>query len=173
MIIEIIRILLRFLLLVAIQVLVLNKIQLGGYINPFLYVMFILMLPVRIPKTLLLLIAAATGLVIDMYGNTQGMHAAACTLMGYLRPAWLRILAPRDGYEADAVPSIKRYGFQWFIVYASVLVFAHHFLLFYLEVFRLSEFLSTFLRVVVSTLVTLLLIILSQYLFSKPEDRNK
>ena len=173
MIIEIIRIIFRFLLLVGVQVLVLNNIQLGGYINPFLYVMFILMLPVRLPRFILLITAMVTGLVIDMFSNTMGMHAAACLLMGYLRPGWLRILAPRDGYETDAVPSVKRYGFQWFIVYASVMVFAHHFFLFYIEVFRFSEFFSTFLRVVLSSLVTLLLIMLSQYLFTRQEDRNK
>jgi rod shape-determining protein MreD len=173
MIIEIIRIILRFLVLVSIQVLVLNNIQLSGFINPFLYVMFILMLPVRLPKSVLLITAMVTGLVIDMFSNTMGLHAAASLLMGYLRPGWLRILAPRDGYETDAVPSVKRYGFQWFIVYAAVLILAHHFMLFYLEVFRFSEFLSTFLRVLLSSLVTLLLVMLSQYLFTRPEDRNK
>ena len=173
MIIEIIRIILRFLVLMGIQVLVLNNIQLSGYINPFLYVMFILMLPVRLPKTVLLLTAVVTGLVIDMFSNTMGLHAAASLFMGYLRPGWLRILAPRDGYETDAVPSVKRYGFQWFLVYASVLILAHHFMLFYLEVFRFSEFFSTFLRVLLSSLVTLLLVMLSQYLFTRPEDRNK
>lgn len=131
------------------------------------------MLPVRMPKSVLLIVALITGLVIDMFSNTMGMHAAACVLMGYLRPGWLRIMAPRDGYETDAIPSVKRYGFQWFVVYASVLIFAHHLFLFYLEVFRFSEFFSTLLRVVLSTLVTLLLVMLSQYLFTRPEDRNK
>src|SRR4051812_18702722 len=102
MIIEILLILLRFLVLVAIQVLVLNNVQLGGYINPFLYVMFILMLPVRFPKIVVLLLSLLTGIVIDMFSNTMGMHAAACLMMGYLRPGWLRILAPRDGYDSEA-----------------------------------------------------------------------
>ncbi len=131
------------------------------------------MLPVKLPKSLLLVVAFFTGLIIDMFSNTMGMHAAACVVMGYIRPGWLRVLAPRDGYESDALPSVKNYGFQWFIVYASVMVLAHHFALFYLEVFRFSEFFSTFLRVILSTLVTLLLIILSQYLFTKPEERKK
>ena len=173
MIIEIFGFIMRFILLLGMQVLVLNHIQLGGYINPFLYVMFILMLPVRLPKVLLLFIAMLTGLTVDVFSNTMGMHAAASLFIGFLRPAWLRIMAPRDGYEADAVPSIRNFGFQWYLVYASVLVFAHHFLLFYLEVFRLSEFFSTFIRIVLSSLVTLVLIILAQYLFTKPEGRNK
>ncbi len=173
MIIEILYILIRFLILVGLQVLVLNNLQLGGFINPFLYVLFLLTLPVRIPKGLLLVVALATGLVIDMFMNTMGMHAAACLLVGYLRPGWLKITAPRDGYDADAVPGIKKFGFKWFIVYASVMVLSHHLFLFYIEVFRFSEFFSTFLRVILSSIVTLLLIIISQYLFTKPEGRNK
>jgi rod shape-determining protein MreD len=173
MIIEILGIFLRFIILIAVQVLILNNIQLGGFINPFLYVMFILMLPVRMPRALLLIVSLLAGLTVDVFMNTMGLHAAASLLMGYLRPGWLRILAPRDGYDSDAVPSIRNYGFQWFMVYASVLVLAHHMMLFYLEVFRFSEFFSTLLRVILSTLVTLLLITLSQYLFSRTEERSK
>jgi rod shape-determining protein MreD len=173
MIIDIFSAIIRFAVLIALQVLVLNNIQLGGFINPFLYVMFILMLPVRLPKSLLLIISMLTGLAVDVFSNTMGMHAAACLIMGFVRPTWLKIMAPRDGYETDSVPSVRRYGFQWFIVYASIMVFIHHLFLFYIEVFRLSEFFSTFLRVILSTLVTLLLVVISQYLFTKPEDRNK
>lgn len=171
--IEIIYILLRFIVLVSIQVLVLNNIQLGGFINPFLYVLFLLTLPVRMSRVLLLFVAVLTGLTIDMFMNTMGMHAAACLFLGYLRPGWLKVISPRDGYETDAVPGIRKFGFQWFLLYASVLVLAHHFLLFYIEVFRFSEFFSTFIRVILSSIVTLLLIIISQFLFSKPEGRNK
>ncbi|CAN5505024.1 rod shape-determining protein MreD [soil metagenome] len=155
----------------AIQVLVLNNMQLGGFINPYLYVMFLITLPVKIPNLLLLGIALATGLTVDMFQNTMGMHASACMLLAYLRPGWLKMIAPRDGYESDAAPSVKKSGFQWFIVYAGVLVLVHHLLLFYLEVFRFSEFFSTFIRVLLSSVVTLLLIIIAQYLMNKPSDR--
>lgn len=171
--IDILYIIFRFIVLVTLQVLVLNNIQLGGYINPYLYVVFLLTLPVKTPKVLLLFVAMFTGLVVDMFMNTMGMHAAACLLVGYLRPSWLKIIAPRDGYESDEVPGIRKLGFQWFLLYASVMVLVHHSCLFYIEVFRLSEFFSTFLRVILSSIVTLLLIIISQFLFSKPEGRNK
>ncbi len=171
MIIEILKIVFRFIILIAVQVLILNHVEISGYINPFLYVLFILMIPVRIPRTFLLIIAFATGLCVDLFTNTAGMHAAACVLMAYLRPGWLKIIAPRDGYDAEAVPSVKRFGFQWFIIYSSVMVLIHHVFLFYIEVFRFREFFSTFIRALLSSLVTLLLIIIVQYLFTKQEDR--
>ena len=173
MIIEILIIIIRFIVLAGVQVLVLNNLQLGGLINPYLYVLFLLTLPVRTPRILMLFIALATGLVIDMFMNTMGMHAAACLLLGFVRPSWLKIMSPRDGYETDAVPGIRKFGFQWFLVYSSVMVLVHHTFLFYIEVFRFSEFFYTFLRVILSSIVTMILIIISHYLFSKPEGRNK
>jgi len=168
MITELVILLFRLFILLTVQVVVLNNIQFSGFINPFLYIMFIMMLPVKLPKTFLLLIAFGTGLLVDVFSNSMGMHAAACLVMAYVRPSLLRILAPRDGYEAESVPSVKELGFTWFLIYAAALTFVHHMVLFYIEVFRFSEFFSTFLRVILSSLATLLVIMISQYLFGKP-----
>lgn len=172
MVLDILRILLRFIVLVAIQVLVLNNVGLGGFINPLLYVLFLLTLPINTPRLLLLVVALATGLTIDMFQNTMGMHASACLILAYVRPGWLKIIAPRDGYDTEAIPSIRQFGFRWFLAYSAVLVFLHHFFLFFIEVFRFSEFLSTLVRILLSTVVTLLLVLLSQFMTMGPE-RNK
>ena len=169
---DILKQVLRFALLVAVQVLVLNNIQMSGFINPYLYVLFVLMLPFQISGWLLLLIAFATGLSIDMFTNTAGMHAAATLLLGFLRPSLLKLISPRDGYEFGTYPSIKHMGLNWFITYAAILIFLHHLLLFYLEVFRFSEFFRTFLRVIASSVFTLALVIISQYLFTGGKSRK-
>ncbi len=166
----ILRHLFRFLLLTATQVLVLNNVQLATFINPFLYILFILSLPVNIPRLGLLPIAMVCGLTIDMFQNTPGMHASACLFIAYLRPGWLKMIAPRDGYETDAEPGIRKFGFVWYVTYASVLVLVHHFVLFFLEVFRFSEFFDTLLRIVLSSILTLLLIIIAQYLTVRPRS---
>ncbi len=166
---EVIKIVLRFLILIAVQVIVLNNIRLGGYVNPYMYVLFIMLLPVRIPKTLLLVLSFATGLTIDVFSNTLGMHAAATVFLGFVRPGILRAIAPRDGYEADASPSLKL-GVGWFFLYTLLAVLLHHFVLFYVEVFRFTEFFSTLMRVVLSSCVTIVFIIISQFLFGKPTD---
>lgn len=95
MLAEIIKIIFRFILLVLVQVLLFNKIRFAGFINPFVYPLFILLLPVRIPKTLLLLLSFITGLTIDIFSDTMGMHAAATVFLGYLRPAILKLLYTR------------------------------------------------------------------------------
>jgi hypothetical protein len=155
---------LRFLVLVLLQVLVLNNIQLGGFINPYLYVLFILMLPFETPKSVLLIASFVLGLFIDMFSNTMGMHAAACVFMGFCRPFATIYISPRGGYEFGVLPTVKDLGFRWYITYAGIMVFLHHLILFFIEVFRFSDFFLTLNRVFLSTVFTLLLVVISQYL---------
>jgi len=170
MISEVIKNVIRFFFLLLFQVLILNNIQLSGYLNPFLYVLFILMLPFQSPKWLVLVLAFVMGLSVDMFSDTGGLHAAASVLMAFLRQPVLKLISPRDGYDVVQRPTIQQFGFGWFFSYVGVLVFLHHLWLFYLEVFHFTEFLSTFLRVVLSSLFTLTLIFVSQFFFSNSKS---
>ena len=158
---------LNFILLVLIQVFILNNIQLGGFINPYIYVLFILILPFETPNWFLLFIAFILGMSIDLFSHTIGMHSSATVFMAFLRPYILKLISPRDGYESETLPQLKYYGAVWFIRYSFFLVFAHHLFLFYIEVFRLSNFFATFARVVLSSIFTILLILISQYFFRR------
>jgi len=158
----------RFLVLTLFQVFVLNNVQLSGYINPYIYILFILLLPFETPKWLLLIFAFLQGLTIDMFVQTPGMHAAACVFMAFLRPVIIGTISSKKEYEPGIQPSIQDLGFTWFVSYAGILTLAHHFVLFFAEVFRVSEFFTTLQRIIYSTAFTLVLIIVSQYVFYKP-----
>jgi len=153
----------RFLVVILIQVLILNNIMLHGYLNPYFYIIFILLLPFETPRWLLLVAGFALGISVDLFANTLGMHTAATVFIAFLRPWGLSIFAPRDGYEPETLPTVHFYGLTWFVSYALVLTFLHHLVLFYIEVFHFQEFFSTFLRVFLSTLLTASTIILSQF----------
>jgi rod shape-determining protein MreD len=164
MISRILRFGLIFILLILLQVLLFNNIQFSGYVNPYVYVMFILLLPIEIPAWLLLIISFFTGFIIDLFAGTPGMHTSATVLAGFVRPFILRIISPRDGYEPGADPSILIYGFKWFLIYTSIIVIIHHTALFYLEVFRFTDFLRTLLRVLLSSLFSITFIVLLEYI---------
>jgi rod shape-determining protein MreD len=150
--------------LVLFQVLVLNNIQFSGFVNPFMYILFILLLPFETPRWLLLLSGFLLGLSVDIFSNTLGLHASASVFMAFMRPYVLRIISPRDGYESGTFPRVFYYGLTWFLKYAVILVVMHHLFLFYFEVFRLSEFFRTLLRVILSTSFSTIIIVLSQYI---------
>ncbi|HOO99272.1 MAG TPA: rod shape-determining protein MreD [Bacteroidales bacterium] len=164
MINRIIRLGLIFIILLLLQVLFFNNIQFSGYVNPYVYIMFILLLPVEIPAWLLLILSFLTGAVMDLFSGTLGMHASATLVAGFVRPYVLRITSPRDGYEAGANPSMLVYGLKWFLIYASLIIFIHHLVLFYIEVFRFTDFFRTLLRVILSFVFSLSFIVLLEYI---------
>jgi rod shape-determining protein MreD len=154
-------------ILVLIQVLLLNHIQISGYVNPYLYILFILTLPFNIPNYLLLVLGFALGLNIDIFSNTLGMHAAATTFMAFTRPFVINLISSRDVLELNQFPRISELGFSWFFRYTVILVMAHHIFLFYIEMFSLSGFFHTLLRCLLSAALTIALILISQYMTSK------
>ncbi|NLV19024.1 MAG: rod shape-determining protein MreD [Bacteroidetes bacterium] len=154
---------LLFILLILLQVLLFNNIQFSGYVNPYVYIMFILLLPFETPSWLLLFLSFLTGFIVDLFTGTPGMHSSATVVAGFVRPFVLRITSPRDGYEAGSYPSMMLYGFKWFIIYTLTVVFIHHTALFFLEVFRFTGFLTTLLRIFLSSLFTVTFILLLEF----------
>lgn len=153
-----------FVLLLLIQVLIMNNIGFSGYVNPFVYLLFIILLPLEIPAWLLLVIGFFTGLTVDLFTATAGLHTSATVVVAFVRPYILRVIAPREGYEKGDEPGIRTNGFRWFILYVVLIVLIHHFTLFYIEVFRLKYFFFTFARALLSSLFSILFIVIIQTL---------
>ncbi len=172
MITDIIKNILRFFVLILLQVIIIKNIELGRFVNPFIYVLFIIVLPFSIPNWLLLLVSFALGLSVDMFYDTGGIHAASCVLMGFTRSSILKLFSPREGYESGTEPTIKYLGFPWFLSYSSILIFIHHLALFYLEIFRLNEFWFTFTKVICSGVATLILVVLIQYFIGSKSTKE-
>jgi hypothetical protein len=168
---EIIKNIIRAVLLILLQVLVIQNINLGPYIIMLPYVLIILILPFETPRLLMLFLSFLTGLIIDFFYDSSGLHASACTLMGFARYYVLKYISPREGYEPGVRPTVEDMGLAWYLSYAGTLVLLHHLLFFYLEVFRISEFFRTFLRVILSSLGTFALIYLIQFLFYNNKRR--
>ena len=174
MIAKILQNLFRFIFLILVQVWVLNHVQWNGYINPYIYVLFVLLLPLETPSWLVMVLAFVSGATMDMFSNTGGIHAAASVFTAFARPGVLRLLSPRDGYESETRISAWSLGFQWFVTYTSILVFLHHLACFYLEVFRFDEFFQTFVKAFLNSIITVAIIISSHYLFSRqPGVKNE
>ena len=155
-----------FVSLVLAQVLLLSQVQFSGFFNPYIYILFVLLFPISSPRWAALLFAFLLGFVIDIFSNTLGVHSAATVFIAYIRPFVLRLISNRDDDRSD-YPGLSQNNPGWFVAYAFVMVFIHHFILFYLEVYTFSHFFSTLYRVVLSTIFSVIVIILSQFLVFK------
>ncbi len=162
-----------FVVLVLAQALIFNHVRFNGYINPYVYVLFILLLPIDIRGWLLLVLAFITGLTVDVFLDTMGMHAAATVFLAFLRPAVIRLISVRADFEPGTIPGVAGQGFRWIMTYSLLLVFAHHTMLFFIEIFRFSEFFSTLQRIILSTLFSFVFVILGFFIVGKSyKSRN-
>ena len=146
-----------FIGLLLVQILLFNKIYLFGLATPFIYVYFILVLDKEVDRNALMLQAFALGLMVDVFCNTPGVNAGASVLLAFTRARLLRMFMPREEYE-NFEPGIRTMGVWPFLRYAFVAVLLHHSALFMLEAFSLAHIGNLLLRVLCSTLLTVMLV---------------
>lgn len=144
-----------FIGLVLLQVLILNNVHIAGYATPFLYVYLILKFESDTMRNELMLWAFFLGLMVDVFSDTPGMNAAATVLLAFLRPMYLRFFIPRDTVES-ITPSIRTMGLSSFLKYLVVCILTHHAVLLIIEFFSFAHIGALLLRIVTSTVVTVL-----------------
>ena len=164
MVINLLKYSLVFVVSVLLQVLIFNNILILRMISPFFYILFILLLPINTPRALLLFLSFLLGLTIDIFTNTPGVHASACLLTGFVRPGVLQLISSRETLESVAAPRVENMGFQWFAGYTTFLVIIHHLFLFFIEAFTFEGFYITILRIILSSVLSVVLIVLSQFI---------
>ena len=158
----------RFILLLLVQIIIFNNMNFLGYISPFPYILFIILYPVNGNKYGLLLASFLLGITLDIFSNSGGIHAAASIVLAYYRP-YIFKFSFGVSYEYQTVKlndviTPERFSF----ILISVLI--HHIILFILETFQISFFWDTLVRIILSTVFTIIICIIIIYLI-KPNRR--
>jgi rod shape-determining protein MreD len=158
----------RFILLLAVQIIIFNNMNFLGYISPYPYILFIILYPVNGNKSGLLLASFFLGLIMDMFSNSGGIHTTACVVLAYYRPYLFKfsfgLSYEYQTIKLNDVVTPERFSF----VLLSVLI--HHFILFVLEAFQFSFILDILIRTLLSTVFTIIICIIIIYLI-KPNRR--
>ncbi|MEN3324904.1 rod shape-determining protein MreD [Mariniflexile soesokkakense] len=155
----------RFISLVFLQVILFNNINFLGYINPFIYIMFIALFPVKNNRFIIIFLSFFLGLSIDLFSDTGGIHAAACVFIAYIRPAILKFSFGVI-YEHQTI-KFNTVEFGEKLTYLTILTFLHHFVLFFLEMFSVSQIILVLQKTLFSSIFTILLILIITIIFSK------
>ena len=150
-----------------VQVLVLKEVVLFGYAFCFIYVFILLQFHIEMNPMAQLLSAFVIGLLVDVFYNTLGMHASACTMLIFAKIYWIQVLTPSGGYDTGARVNLRTQGLQWFLGYTYPLVFIFCTILFFIEAGGFSMFWQTFGKAFYSSLFTVIMILIVQYLFYK------
>ena len=150
---------------ILIQILVLNQILFFAYINPFLYLLLIINLPLKIPKWFLLIYAFLLGFLIDLFSSSLGFHSTACVLIAFLKPLISKITIPHNILgDVDDI-TVSKIGSKIYIVFALILIIIHNSCLFILE--HLIFNINILSKILASSLITLIIILITQLLIQK------
>ncbi len=162
---------LRFILLILVQFYILDRVHLNYMVTPYIYILFIIWMPFRFSRSTQMILAFLLGFALDSFRHNPGFHAAACVLIAYVRPFLINLLIPHEGAETNyEEPSLKSFGgIMPYLVYAGLLTFLHNTWLFLLEAFQFGGFLDFIMKTLFSTLISLVLIIVTELLFSRKQ----
>lgn len=158
----------RFVILIALQVLIFNNINLFGYLNPFPYILFILLFPINGNKSALLIFSFLLGLSLDMFCNSGGIHAASATILAFIRPSLFKFSFGLS-YEYQTIKIVDKISSER-ITFLVTSIFIHHFVMFTLEYFRFSLILNILLKTLLTTFFTVIVSLILIFLI-KPNKR--
>lgn len=159
----VIRLVITFFIYLILQIVVLRNFVFFDVAFCFVYIACILLLPDEIPPVWVILISFLTGLLVDIFYNTAGVHASASVLVGYLRGYIIKFLFPTKSIENEIVISLKDMGAERFVRYVAIMTLVHHTTLFFVEAGGFTFFLITILKIICSVVFTSFMIIILQY----------
>lgn len=161
----------RLLLLLLVQILIFSHINFSSFINPYIFPLFILLLPFETPRWLLMLIGFSAGLALDFFLGSVGMHAAACLLIAYLRPFLINVITPK-GTEFEISPNVYAQGITWFVVYLCFTMFIYLTFYFLVEAATFLNFFLLLVKIFLSVLVSITFMLIFLFLFSARKKRR-
>jgi len=145
---------------VLLQVLVLNEVLFSAYINPFLYVLLIISLPLKTPKWFLLSYAFLLGFSIDLFSGSLGFHSTATILIAFVKPFISKITIPHNILGDSDEITMEKVGSKSFITFSLFLILIHNSCLFTIE--HLSFNLVLFGKILASSIATLIIVLITQ-----------
>ncbi len=161
----------RLLLLLLAQILIFSNINFSSFVNPYVFPLFVLLLPFETPRWLLMLLGMASGLLLDVFLGSTGMHAAAGLLIAYLRPFLINIITPK-GTEFEVSPNVYSQGITWFLVYLGITMLLYLGFYFVIEAATFFNFFLLLVKILVSALVSVVFMLIFLFLFSSRKKRR-
>lgn len=154
----------RFIVLALGQIIIFNNIHFLGYINPYPYILFILLFPIKNNRLLLLFLSFILGLTMDLFLDSGGVHAAASVFIAYARPIFLKF-SFGTMYEHQTIKfNVVEFGAK--LTYITLLTILHHIILFTMEIFSVSRIILILQNTLFSSIFTILMCMLLTIIFS-------
>lgn len=130
---------LLFIIMLVVQVLICNHIAIFNVAVPIIFIYFIIRLPISLGKGGLFTLSFLLGLCVDIFSDTPGINALACTLLsGLKRPVFYAYIA-KDDKTKILTPSISSMGVAVYCKYLVTMVGIYCLLAFSIEYFNFAD----------------------------------
>lgn len=164
--------LILFVLVTLLQLLLFDNIQISGYLNILIYPLFLLLLPMNISGFMLLILATVLGSFADIMAGTAGIHSIGTIFIAFMRPTLLKLIVRDDLLSSNMMPSSNVIGIKQFLQYSTLMMFILFTVILLLERLTLDYLFFTILRIIISTIVSVMILFLLQLIFSRNSNRN-
>ncbi len=161
------KVLLLPIIIMAVQILLLNHIHMVDMAVPFIYIFILMKMPYQTPPYVLMVFGFLLGLIIDLFMNTMGLNASAATFLAFTRPFIIDIISKKDYSESNPAPNVYINGFVWSIQYCLLCAFFHETFLYTIEAFSFNNYGQTLVRILSGTVLSAILILITEYLTQK------
>lgn len=151
---------LMFVVLVVAQAVVFNRLDLFSVALAFVFIYFIIKLPITLSASWVMFLSFLLGVSVDIFSDTPGMNALACTCLGGCRRTVMRLYVPREDDVMHCIPSFRTLGGAVFSKYVVTMSLTYCILVFCIEAFTFFRPLMLMAKIVASTLLTSLIILL-------------
>ncbi|MDE5842111.1 MAG: rod shape-determining protein MreD [Muribaculaceae bacterium] len=148
-----------FPILILLQVLIFNHIMLFNLAVPFVFIYFIVRFPLGVSGSWAITFAFLMGLIVDIFSDTLGVNALACTILAGVKPSVFYAYVPRDDKTKNIVPTITTIGWQNYSKYLITLSAIFCLLEFGIEYFSYAGIQEILLMAVASSIITFIVIL--------------
>ena len=158
----------RFIIIFLAQIIVFNNILIFG-LSADIYMIFLLIFPQNINKSLYYFLIFLYGIFLDSFSNSFGIITFSLLVSAYLRPYILDFSF--GNFDMRKVGKVRDYLINTTIyqklTYISLVIFCHNFVLYFVEIFSINKLDLILRNATISSLIsiTLILIILSLFYY--------
>lgn len=159
-----------FIVMLLAQVLICNHIALFNVAIPFIFIFFIIRLPINLSLNWLYTLSFLLGFGIDLFSDTLGINALACVLLAAVKRPVFYAYVPKDDRTAAITPSMATLGWATYTKYLLSMTAIFCLMVFSIEYFSFASVKDILIMTAASTLLSFLLLVgLDSLIFNRRE----
>ncbi len=153
---ENLKIFFQFITLILAQIIVLDNINLFGFLNPIIYILFIITYKFDQNQTLFIFLCFLLGFLIDLLTQSSGANTISCLILSYIRPFVINSCFKINSNMPKAYINDPNISHRLYYILSIVLI--HHLIYFSIVYFDINSLILIIKYTFLTTILSIILI---------------